>query len=424
MLRSGLIAALVAVMVFAPGCKKKVEKAVTQNSQYFGTVPEVNLAHVKHLTREIELGGKKALVVWIYAEVPDYKPITDPDEGFTCVDDTARFAVMMLLNAKRTGDAESESMARKALSFVLAMQDEDGQFYNFLLPDMSINKTHETSVKDHGWWASRALWALGTGYRYFLDRDPAFAAELKAAADRLLPWYNSYLAKHGKFEVSEDVEVPQWLIKGNSCMTAEAILGMLEFQQAAADDKMAERIAKLADGLAMFQRQSDAGLLAGAHPSNVDRPHLWHHWGSRQTMALARAARVLPGAANRALWLASAEYEANIFFKRMLNVGVPEVVEPGWETQYPQIAYGTNSLVLGFAELSVTTGRRSYREMADSAFAWYAGANPANEPMYDPETGRCFDGIVGSYEINRNSGAESTIEALLALEILHGPGSR
>jgi len=35
--------------------------------------------------------------------------------------------------------------------------------------------------------------------------------------------------------------------------------------------------------------------------------------------------------------------------------------------------------------------------------------------MYDSATGRCFDGIRGASEINRNSGAESTIEALMAL---------
>ncbi len=35
--------------------------------------------------------------------------------------------------------------------------------------------------------------------------------------------------------------------------------------------------------------------------------------------------------------------------------------------------------------------------------------------MYDPHTGRCFDGINSTDKINENSGAESTIEALLTL---------
>jgi hypothetical protein len=38
--------------------------------------------------------------------------------------------------------------------------------------------------------------------------------------------------------------------------------------------------------------------------------------------------------------------------------------------------------------------------------------------MYNPQTGRCFDGINDKTTINKNSGAESTIEALLTLEAL------
>jgi hypothetical protein len=36
--------------------------------------------------------------------------------------------------------------------------------------------------------------------------------------------------------------------------------------------------------------------------------------------------------------------------------------------------------------------------------------------MYSKETGRCFDGLSSSTKVNENSGAESTIEALLAIE--------
>jgi hypothetical protein len=35
--------------------------------------------------------------------------------------------------------------------------------------------------------------------------------------------------------------------------------------------------------------------------------------------------------------------------------------------------------------------------------------------MYDPTTGRCLDGIRDSVTMNKNSGAESTIEALMTL---------
>ncbi|NOY79333.1 MAG: hypothetical protein GXO76_15885, partial [Calditrichaeota bacterium] len=50
--------------------------------------------------------------------------------------------------------------------------------------------------------------------------------------------------------------------------------------------------------------------------------------------------------------------------------------------------------------------------------SWLLGNNPAGAVMYDSKTGRCFDGIVAKETINRNSGAESTIEALLTLQAL------
>jgi len=39
--------------------------------------------------------------------------------------------------------------------------------------------------------------------------------------------------------------------------------------------------------------------------------------------------------------------------------------------------------------------------------------------MYDPKTGRCYDGIVSKNNVNKNSGAESTIEALPSLQVFN-----
>jgi hypothetical protein len=45
------------------------------------------------------------------------------------------------------------------------------------------------------------------------------------------------------------------------------------------------------------------------------------------------------------------------------------------------------------------------------------GQNVSGKQMYDPSNGRCFDGI-NSEDDNLNSGAESTIEALLSMQML------
>ena len=44
------------------------------------------------------------------------------------------------------------------------------------------------------------------------------------------------------------------------------------------------------------------------------------------------------------------------------------------------------------------------------------GNNVAGRPLYDPETGRGYDGIDRHGEVNPHAGAESTIEALMALQ--------
>lgn len=381
-------------------------------------IPEANLAHTEHLSRIISLEGENVRTIWIYAEAPDYVPITDDDGGYTCVDDTARFAVVALLNAERTGNPKAEIMAREAILMVLGMQAEDGQFYNFIFPDLTINREGHTSYKDHGWWAGRALWALAAGYRFYQERDPQFAKRLRGAVEKLLPWYESHLDKHGQFKEVEGFGVSDWLIKGSSCMTSEAVLGLLELYVAEPNDVLAEKVGKLCDGMAAFQVKTEGVLLYGAHPNNVDQPYDWHHWGGRQTMALARAARVLKDHPNRDKWLKSARLEADTFFTMLLSSHIPEAISGAAAKFYPQIAYGTNTLVLGFLELYRATGEEKYKKMALQAFGWYLGDNPPQVRIYDERTGRCFDDIIDADKVNRNSGAESTIEALLAIEEL------
>ena len=52
-----------------------------------------------------------------------------------------------------------------------------------------------------------------------------------------------------------------------------------------------------------------------------------------------------------------------------------------------------------------------------SGFSPFLGANDAGTIMYSTSTGICFDGIRSATSVNKNSGAESTIEALLTMEI-------
>ncbi|MEE8437015.1 MAG: hypothetical protein V3S22_01630, partial [Candidatus Neomarinimicrobiota bacterium] len=83
----------------------------------------------------------------------------------------------------------------------------------------------------------------------------------------------------------------------------------------------------------------------------------------------------------------------------------------------PQIAYGINGMYRGIKMLADLTGKPVYEKYSEQIYSWFSGKNIARVPMYDASNGRCFDGITGPDSINRNSGAESTIECLLATQL-------
>ncbi len=61
------------------------------------------------------------------------------------------------------------------------------------------------------------------------------------------------------------------------------------------------------------------------------------------------------------------------------------------------------------------SNNKKYLNLAIDLESWLSGNNDSKSVLYNPATGICFDGIINKDEINRNSGAESTIESLLIL---------
>jgi len=64
------------------------------------------------------------------------------------------------------------------------------------------------------------------------------------------------------------------------------------------------------------------------------------------------------------------------------------------------------------------TGEARWRKEAQLAFDWFLGRNDLRQPVYDPGTGGCRDGIHPD-RVNQNQGAESTLSFLMALLELH-----
>lgn len=375
----------------------------------------VNFSHLAHLTEKIEFYGDTVSIVHIYANYPDYRWVDAKEsgpEGIACVDDAARAAVVVLRHYELTGDTSSLEKARSLLKFVMGMQTDDGEFYNFILEDHTINRFGKTSFKSFGWWAARGVWSMSTGYRILKNADPRFAGLLKMRIDRSIPHVETLMKHYGEVKIAGGLRVPQWLLyESGADVTSELLLGLTELYRATGEDRIRMLIKKLCDGIMMMQEGSSDTFPYGLHRSWET---MWHAWGNSQSFALAYAGKILGDTA----MIASAEKEALGFYGRLLIEGMQkewDCAAPEKKFTYDQIAYGIRPMTLALLRLYDATGNELYQKMAGLAASWLFGNNVLNQVIYDSTTGRCYDGITDSTLVNRNSGAESTIESLYTI---------
>ena len=73
-------------------------------------------------------------------------------------------------------------------------------------------------------------------------------------------------------------------------------------------------------------------------------------------------------------------------------------------------------MVFAAIDAYIISGDEKYSDMAGHLAAWFFGKNSAGMNMFSVSTGRCYDAINTGNNVNKNSGAESTIEALLTMQ--------
>lgn len=377
-----------------------------------GTGSLVNFTHLQHLTEKIEFLGDSVAVVHTYSNYPGYEWDAANGEGIACVDDAARAAVVYLRYYELTRNEGALEQAKPLLRFVMKMETDDGNFYNFIRKDYSINTAGRTSSKSFGWWAARGVWCMSLGYRLLRDRDRQLAAELKAHIVRTFPHIDSLLLNFNRIQSVKGYRVPQWMLyESGADATSELLIGLIEFSHADRDARVIDFIRKHTEGLMVMQ---DGGIKTFPYGLHRSWKTMWHMWGNGQTQALAAAGKLLKN--NK--MIRSAEREADGFYSRLLIDGFTkemDVVDSAKTSRCEQIAYAVRPMAVGLIRLYEATGKVRYLKMAGLAASWFLGNNLLNQQMYDPANGRCFDGITDPTTVNKNSGAESTIEALYVL---------
>ena len=413
---------LFALYVCAASCMAVTcKKQSTNNPPPSADTSLVNTNHLDYLYTPLSFStGTKAAGVFIYSEAPDYHRVGDADEGFTCVDDVARAAQVYLRSSKFSSDTSVQNKAFNLIHFILEMQSANGYFYNFVFPDFSINTNGGTSVNNANWWSWRALYTLSEASPLIRNKNAPLADKVDAAISKIIAKIKTDLVPIPQTnKIVNGIIVPQWLPAGSGTdQAAILILGLI--YSAGNDAVLTSYIKKLADGIALMQ-QGDATHFP--YSCILSWENTWHAYGGDQAYALMKAGSFLHDATYTAKGMA----EVDNFYPWLLQNAMKssfEVHSDGTtialtsEKSFEQIAYGIRPMVSAAAEAYRLTNEEKYADLAGHLAAWFLGANEANKTMYSVSTGRCFDGIESSSSVNTNSGAESTIEALLAMGIV------
>jgi uncharacterized protein YyaL (SSP411 family) len=340
------------------------------------------LHHLWAMTRQFPFHGRVVAYLRIYARAAQeerHYPLRFVEaqesgyEGIACLDDTARAAVLALRTYEVTGDRRALRLAHGWLNFVDYMQDQDGCFSNFITDEFGTkNQSGVTSFPGGYYWTARGLWALALAWRLTGDVG--------------------YLRRFSR--------CPRPLDSPDMKMNALAAVALLELCAQPGQTVIAEQITELCDRI--VSHSAPAGYFR-----DLPGADLIQLWGYHQLAAVARAGRVL----HRADYVEASARTVEALVRPVVDGGFYYAWPPGEKAGLT--SYCVTPLVQGLAELYQATGDEEYRRLAVRGCAWFAGDNDAGRPIYDPDTGRCADGIDDGIP-SPDCGAESAIEAGLA----------
>ncbi|PIS30497.1 MAG: hypothetical protein COT43_01565 [Candidatus Marinimicrobia bacterium CG08_land_8_20_14_0_20_45_22] len=373
----------------------------------------INLSHALSLIDSVAVNGEQLYYIAIYADYPEYKPVAAKGEGIACVDDAGRFLEVLESEILLSGNRTLLPTAKGLTKFLLYMCRDDGRWYNFLESDGQINTEHVNSQADFGWWAVRGIRGLTAAY-LILKQFPEEAELLNQVEKCLrttLRQMDADLAQYPLKVAGNFGSVPAWLIKSAPDMNSELLMALCKLQLTG-DFNFKVEIRKIAEGLVGFQFRRDGHPLNGMY---FCWQNSWHDWGAKQPLALVEAFKIT----GDSTFYKSVEIWADNFVPFLIANDLPREITLNQDGSYrlvalPQIAYGINALYSGIQAFADLSGKNRYHQFAARIFNWFGGGNLARAQMYWPETGVTSDGIDEDKKVNRNSGAESTIEGLLA----------
>jgi hypothetical protein len=311
--------------------------------------------------------------------VPNYQ------EGYT-TDDNAR-ALLVSVLLEELGNQDAVRLGTRYLAFTAhAFNHEAKRFRNF----MNYQRTwleEKGSADSHG----RSLWALGT----VISRSTT--TSLRNLAGQLF----------------EEALLP--ILETNSPRAwAFALLGIHEYLERFAGDRRAGQV-----------QEELAGRLVELY-SNTWSAH-WKWFEDKLTYcnailphALLLSAQSMSDDTMLQIGLESLTWLAELQHSELDGGHFVPIGSNGFYKQGEERARFDQQPVEAQAMLSAClaahhiTGETDWYREARRAFEWFLGRNDLRQPLYDPTTGGCRDGLHPDRP-NENQGAESTLAFLHSL---------
>jgi len=297
-----------------------------------------------------------------------------------CVDDVARALILIERNQPDSGTIQNQRLTY--LQFIREAQTDTGEFIN--RKDVSGVWNGPAEIADH--WG-RALWALGTTFRYEQDRDLAYEAlqRFELGARNRSEFMRSMLfASLGAAEVL-DVDAKNRFALSLLDETAQRIESVADESEQKNGWLWPEKRLTYANAAL-----PEVLMLAGVRLNNRDY--------------LVRGIVLLK-------WLLSMESKAPHF--SVTPVGGRSAYE--MPTDFDQQPIEVAALVDACSTAYKATNDSQWLAYIARGARWFAGSNDARIPMHDPMTGAGFDGMTKDGR-NHNCGAESTIAYLSVMD--------
>lgn len=332
-------------------------------------LPDITLAHIIRLTDDT------GIVQHAKYGIPNLK------EGY-CLDDNSRALLMTAIAHQKNRTKDAIDLMPIYLSFLNYMQNEDGSFRNFL----SFNRNYLDKVGSEDCFG-RTMWTLG----FLICKFPKDSYHQLA-----LDIFNKSLRyirnlKH---------------IRGY----ANTIIGLAHYLRRFPEDANVKDLT-----------YELTNKLINAYKKTKTEDWKWFeniltYDNAILPLSLLYASEIFISEEIMKIALESCSFLESITMK---NDYLKPVGSKGWFPKggkcadFAQQSIDVMGMVLLYFKAYQSTRDKKYLDKMFTSYLWYMGKNELNLPVYDFESGGCYDGLE-EYGLNQNQGAESTIAYLIA----------